>query len=210
MADLSNGTPRVSPIQDAATRSAASMLGMWIFLISLGMVFLTTVIAYLIIRSQLISSGEWQGDAPAGLPGLLYLSTGFLLAASVVFHAASGSLKHVSNARFTGRWMVCSCVLVLGFLITQTLAWIDLATNENLAFDSSLYAWLFYVLTGLHVAHVLAGIPPLLLTTRNALRGRYQDSSGEVCGLTYCVMYWHFLDGVWVLLFVVLLFGMGS
>ena len=38
---------------------------------------------------------------------------------------------------------------------TQTLAWIDLAANENLGFDSSLYAWLFYVLTGLHVAHVV-------------------------------------------------------
>ena len=210
MVDVSKASPEVSPIQDAATRSAASLLGMWIFLISLGMVFLTTVIAYLIIRSQLISTGEWQPDHPAGLPGLLYLSTGFLLAASVVFHAATNSLKHVSNARFTGRWMVCSCVLVIGFLITQTLAWIDLATNENLAFDSSLYAWLFYVLTGLHVAHVLAGIPPLGLTTRNALLGRYRDSTGEVCGLTYCVMYWHFLDGVWVLLFVVLLFGMGS
>jgi len=186
------------------------MLGMWIFLISLGMVFLTTVIAYLIIRSQLISTGEWEPEDPVGLPGLLYLSTGFLLLASLVFHAATRSLKRVSTAVWSGRWMLCGCVLVAGFLITQTLAWIDLASNENLAFGSSLYAWLFYVLTGLHVAHVIVGIPPLVVTTRNALHGRYRESTGAVCGLTYCVMYWHFLDAVWVMLFLVLLFGMRS
>ena len=67
MVDVSKASPEVSPIQDAATRSAASLLGMWIFLVSLGMVFLTTVIAYLIIRSQLISTGEWQPQEPAGL-----------------------------------------------------------------------------------------------------------------------------------------------
>ena len=184
------------------------MLGMWIFLISLGMVFLTTVIAYLIIRGQLISSGEWALDDPPGLPGLLYVSTILLIIASVLLHAATSSAGRSSSARATGRWMCCACVLVFCFLITQTLAWIDLAANENLGFDSSLYAWLFYVLTGLHVAHVLVGLPPLLLTTRNALRGRYQDVRERVSGLTFCVMYWHFLDGVWVVLFIVLLFGM--
>lgn len=183
-------------------------MGMWIFLISLAMVFLTTVIAYLIIRSQLISSGEWKLEDPPGLPRLLYISTFFLLAASLAFRAASVSLKHVSRSRQTGRWMLFACLLVLGFLISQTFAWIDLATNEKLAFDSSLYAWLFYVLTGLHVAHVLAGLPPLIITTRNALAGRYEATAKDVSGLTYCVMYWHFLDGVWVVLFLVLLFGM--
>ena len=64
------------------------------------------------------------------------------------------------------------------------------------------------MLTGLHVAHVLAGLPPLLVTTRNALRGRYQSVREGVSGLTFCVMYWHFLDAVWVILFIVLLFGM--
>ena len=184
------------------------MLGMWIFLISLGMVFLTTVIAYLIIRGQLISSGEWALDDPPGLPGLLYVSTIILIIASVVLHAATTSAGRSSGAPAVGRWMCCACVLVFCFLITQTLAWIDLAANENLAFDSSLYAWLFYVLTGLHVAHVLAGLPPLLVTTRNALRGRYQSVREGVSGLTFCVMYWHFLDAVWVILFIVLLFGM--
>jgi cytochrome c oxidase subunit 3 len=186
------------------------MLGMWIFLVSLGMVFLTTVIAYLIIRSQLISTGEWQLDDPPGLPRLLYTSTFLLLAASMVFRAATVSTRRPLRSSQTGRWMLFACLLVLGFLVTQTFAWIDLATNEKLAFDSSLYAWLFYVLTGLHVAHVLVGLPPLALTTKNALQGRYRNSEGQVCGLTYCVMYWHFLDGVWVVLFLVLLFGMRS
>ena len=140
------------------------MLGMWIFLVSLGMVFLTTVIAYLIIRGQLISTGEWRLDDPPGLPGLLYLSTILLIATSMLLHVATTSARRTSQARSTGRWMCGVCVLVFCFLITQTIAWIDLATNEGLGFDSSLYAWLFYVLTGLHVAHVLVGLPPLLVT----------------------------------------------
>ena len=99
--------------------------------------------------------------------------------------------------------------MFLGFLVLQTLAWIDLV-EENLVFDESLYAWMFYVLTGLHALHVVAGLPPAFVTTAHAYQGRYSTSRVSRAGLVYCGMYWHFLDAVWVVLYLVLLWGMRS
>ena len=103
--------------------------------------------------------------------------------------------------------MVATCVLLVAFLMMQTVAWIDLAQN-NLAFGDSLYAWMFYVLTGLHAIHVLAGLPPAFVTTHKAFKGRYTEDGTSRAGLVYCGMYWHFLDGVWIVLYIVLLWGM--
>ena len=61
-----------------------------------------------------------------------------------------------------------------------------------------------------HALHVLGGLGPLVLTTRNAFKGRYLGSAYDRRGLIYCSMYWHFLDVAWVLLYCLLLWGMGS
>ena len=83
--------------------------------------------------------------------------------------------------------MVATCVLLVAFLVMQTIAWVDLA-EHNLVFGESLYAWMFYVLTGLHAIHVLAGLPPAFITTYNAFKGptpkkepRARGSSTAAC-----------------------------
>jgi heme/copper-type cytochrome/quinol oxidase subunit 3 len=67
---------------------------------------------------------------------------------------------------------------------------------------ASLYAFGFYVLTGLHALHVIGGLVPLGITTAHARRGAYTASSHA--GVDFIAMYWHFLGAVWLVLFVVL------
>ena len=63
----------------------------------------------------------------------------------------------------------------------------------------SLYAWWFYVLTGLHAAHVVGGLVPLTVV---AVHARHEDRDpASRAGLTYVEMYWHFLGAAWLVLF---------
>lgn len=198
-----------SPIKNASTRLEAGRLGIWLFLLSLGMLFGATIFAYIVVRLQLVSENDWRpADAP-GLPWLLLLSTAILLLGSVTLAMANRAAARGANGARVGGWMIATCMLLVAFLLMQSVAWIDLA-GRNLVFGASLYAWMFYILTGLHAIHVLAGLPPAFITTRNAFKGRYTQDVTSRAGLVYCGMYWHFLDGVWIVLYVVLLWGMNS
>jgi cytochrome c oxidase subunit 3 len=195
-----------SPISDPLNRLAAGRLGMGLFLLSLGMVFAATIIAYVVVRLQLVAENDWKPEGAPGLPWLLLLSTFLLLFSSGTMHAAVLSARRGFPAARVGGWMAVTCVLALAFLVSQVIAWIDLF-EANLIFDESLYAWTFYILTGLHALHVLCGLPPLVLTTRNAWRGDYGRDPVSRSGLFHCAAYWHFLDVVWVVLFLVLMWG---
>ena len=59
-----------SPISDPRTRLDAGRLGMVLFLLSLGMVFGATIIAYVVVRQQLMAENDWKPDDSPGLPWL--------------------------------------------------------------------------------------------------------------------------------------------
>ena len=179
---------------------------MWLFLLTVGMVFLTMILAYVIVRMQLIERGDWKPEGTPGLSVYLLLSTITVCLISLALYGAERSARLGGSSRRVGRWMISCCVLVTLFLASQFLAWWDLSARE-LIYDQSLYAWTFYLLTGLHAIHVLGGIPSLTLSTRSALLGRYGPSQVSRAGLTWCSMYWHALDAIWIILYVVLIWG---
>ncbi len=68
-----------------------------------------------------------------------------------------------------------------------------------------LYAWTFYVLTAMHAAHVIGGLPAMAITAFRASRASYTPENHR--GIVYCAMYWHFLDGAWIVLYATLWLG---
>ena len=199
----------VDPISDPAQRSNAGHLGMVLFLISLAMLFATVVLAYVVVGLQLAQADDWRPAGAPGLPSVLILSTILLLGSSLTLGLASRSAARGGGPSEVGRWMLLTLCLVAGFLVTQGIAWVDLV-EKDLLFQSSLYAWLFYVLTGVHALHVLGGIVPLCIVTRNAFKGRYSTRRFSRRGLIYCGMYWHFIDVAWLILYLTLFWGMGG
>lgn len=195
-----------SPIADEKQRLQALILGVWLFLITLAMVFATTIVGYVVVRLQLVSANEWKPEGAPGLPWELFVSTLLLIASSGSTHAARSAVCRGASGRKAGGWMALTCALAAGFLFFQALAWSDLIRQE-LTFGDSLYAWLFFVLTGLHALHVLCGLPPLGIVTGRAFRGAYGPEPTSHAGLTFFAMYWHFLDAVWLVLYLVLLWG---
>jgi cytochrome c oxidase subunit 3 len=60
----------------------------------------------------------------------------------------------------------------------------------------------FYAMSGLHLAHLSIGVISMLVTTYKAKKNRY--SAKNHLGISLCAIYWHFLDFLWLILFVFL------
>jgi cytochrome c oxidase subunit 3 len=175
----------------------AGVLGMWVFLATLAVLFLASIVGYLAVR---LKATAWP---PAGMPRLpsgLWLATFVLLAASAAVHRALRAIRAGDGPAST-RWLGTTLGLGLAFLAVQSWNWWGLI-RVRLTAASNLYAFTFFMLTGLHAAHVVGGVALLAVVLARSRRGRY--GSGHHPGVTYAAMYWHFLDVVWLLLFAVM------
>jgi cytochrome c oxidase subunit III len=191
---------RDTPFDDPAARFEAGRFGMWLFLLVLAVLFIASILGYLVVR---IDNGAAfvPLDAPPP-PKLLLLSTLALVISSVTMQRAANAGKRGDPSQ--GGLMVVTMVLAVSFLAMQAVAWSELL-RQNVTITDNLYAWSFYVLTGLHAAHVLGGLPPMAITCWRAIHGRYRPENHR--GIVYTAMYWHFLDGVWIVLYATLWLG---
>jgi len=175
-------------------------IGMWVALGSITMLFTALTSAY-IVRSRLNTANDWQ---PLSVPQMLWLSTSLILLSSATFEAARRFLRRHDDRRYR-LWLLATVGLGLGFLLTQLLAWRELV-GQGIYLTSNPHSSFFYLLTAVHALHLMGGILMLGLLLWRALgrrsesrsRARRQDSADAV-GL-----YWHFMDGLWVYLFLLL------
>jgi cytochrome c oxidase subunit 3 len=170
---------------------------MWIFLAALTVLFLAAIAGYLVVR---LKASDWPPPGMPRLPGGLWLATLVLLAGSITIELARRAIRRGERTRCT-RWLQATLALAVVFLTVQLWNWWGLVRARVTA-ASNLYAFTFFILTGLHAAHVVGGVGLLAVVLARSLRGRY--GSGRYDGVTYAAMYWHFLDAIWLLLFAVL------
>jgi cytochrome c oxidase subunit 3 len=183
---------------DPQFRDDRGRLGMWVGLASILMLFTALTSAY-IVRAGL--SDDWR---PLQVPGFLWLSTALILMSSVTFQLSYRSIKRFEVKAYT-RWVTVTGFLGLGFLTTQLLAWRQLVA-QGVYLASNPHSSFFFVLTGVHGLHLLGGILGLcylLFRTWNKLGSRdavakRQKAAGVI------KLYWHFMDGLWVYLFLLL------
>lgn len=170
---------------------------MWIFLASLAMLFAGSLIGYLVVRSR---AEVWRPDGVPPLPAGLWVSTAVIVLCSAAVHRA---VVEIRNGRQKGLLTGLFATLGLGiaFLVLQAFNWLQLWAAD-LTPRRGLYGFTFYLLTGLHAVHVVGGLVPLGFTILRALQGRYSWASHT--GVRLVAMYWHFLDIVWVVLFIAL------
>ena len=198
-------TPHRNPFGDDAAAFSAGRLGMWLFLAAVGMLFAATIVGFLVIRTQLTLRDQWPSNLPP-LPDLLLVSTILLIVSSATMQAALVAARR-GRPRPLRLHLLVTTGLGLLFLGLQSwcwIVWLDQLTNLWAASNSFRFALSsFYVLTGVHAAHVIGGLIPLGIVTQRAFAGRYTPDAHV--GVHLCAMYWHFLDGVWVLLYLTLI-----
>jgi cytochrome c oxidase subunit 3 len=190
---------------DPVAEFSAGRFGMMLLLLSLGTLFAASVLGYVILRLQ--ASGAM--DAVPPLPRGLWISTLLLVASSGTIHMALLSARRGAQPMLRGM-LALSMLLGVAFLFSQYLCWQQLLAQhraiwEQVADVPRFMIASFYVLTAVHAAHVMGGLIPLSVVTWRSFQGRYNEHSHA--GVYYCGMYWHFLDGVWIVLFVTLLLG---
>ncbi len=194
---------RVTPFADPLARQAAGTVGMRLFLVSLGVLFGASVIGYVSIRLLAIRGPL---DVPP-LPRGLWLSTLVLVASSGTMQLGLIAARRGGQGPLRAA-MAATTALGAAFLAVQALCWIQWAgpMRDSLSDTERVFVLTsFYVLTGLHVLHVLGGLAALSVVTARSFAGGY--SAEAHAGVIYCAMYWHFLDAVWLVLFATLLIG---
>jgi cytochrome c oxidase subunit 3 len=139
--------------------------------------------------------------APTALPPIVWINTGLLALSSVMVEAARRAALRGSPPAAAARWLGGAGLLGLLFLTGQIAAWTILA-RQGVFLASSPHAAFFYVLSGVHGAHVLGGLGALAWTRRRAVRSVHLPRGTR--GLTYVAIYWHFVGAVWVYLLLLL------
>src|ERR671938_1215367 len=134
----------------------------------------------------------------APLPVIL---TVLLVASGFTAHAAQSAIRRDDRDAFQG-WLIVTIVLGLGFLGGQAFEYTNLIRNEGFTIASGIYGTVFYSLTGLHGLHVTAGVVVLTGVLVRAFMGHFNSRSHF--GADGSILYWHFVDIVWIALYVTL------
>ena len=173
-------------------------IGVWAAIGSILMLFVALTSAY-IVRSA--SSNDWQ---PIAMPKVLWLSTALIVISSITMEISRRSLKQQSNAGY-GRWLIITVALGLAFLASQLLAWRQLV-RQGVYMASNQYNSFFYLFTAAHGLHLLGGILALsyLLVRTTRKRSTVDGELHRVGAADAATIYWHFMDGLWVALFMLL------
>lgn len=180
-------------------------IGVLVGLASILMMFTALASAY-VVRSGMPTSTDWHGG---DMPSFVYVSTALIVLSSLTLARAQSALRNSELPSYR-LWLGVTLLLGLGFLASQILAWRELV-GRGLYLASNPHSSFFYVLTGLHGLHLAGGILALALLCVYARRagtaGDSVDADLKRRTLTDVVgIYWHFMDGLWVFLFLLLLF----
>ena len=167
---------------------------LWLFIVTVVMIFAALTSAYIVRQSE----GNWL---EFDLPQTLYITSGIILVSSITMQWSYLAAKsdNMTSLRLS---TLITALLGVAFLIGQYIAWQDLVAM-NVYFVGNPAGSFMYVLTGLHGVHLISGVIFLVLVTVNAFR--YKVHSKSMDQIEMCATYWHFLDGLWLYLFLFLI-----
>jgi cytochrome c oxidase subunit 3/cytochrome o ubiquinol oxidase subunit 3 len=158
-------------------------------------IFIIFVVAYIFYIGKSLS-----GPTPAEVLELPIFGTICLLSSSITVHFAVSALRK-GNLRGCTLNLAGTVLLGLIFLGSTAQEWYHLIHDDGLTIQTNLFGTTYYSLVGLHASHVVVGLILLSLTLAFCLMGRVKQEHAEK--LETLSLYWHFVDGVWVVVFLV-------
>ena len=152
--------------------------------------------AYIGPDAHEVAPGQFSSIGAFGVP---LLNTILLLASSVTVTIAHWALKKNQRAKLSF-WLFVSVVLGFAFLYFQVGEYMEAYNHLGLTLGSGVYGATFFMLTGFHGLHVTIGAITLTVILVRCLRGHFKPD--EHFGFEGAAWYWHFVDTVWVGLFI--------
>ena len=169
-------------------------LGTWMFLFGEVILFGSLIGSYVFVRIQ---STSWPAAGELHNITIGAANT-FILLTSSMFAVLALTAAKENKQGLMKTSLLLTFLLGLIFLVNKSLEWNELF-NHGFTFSSGLPATTFYLTTGVHGAHVLAGMLVLLYIIVKAFKGMYGKDNHAT--IEYFGLYWHFVDIVWVFLF---------
>jgi cytochrome c oxidase subunit 3 len=203
---LSGGsTAHAEVAREAEQGTTNESLGIILFIVSEAVMFGAFFAQYFYNR---ILSDSWP--TRAGLPPgfdrvpafpLPVILTVVLVASGFTAHFAQNAIRRDDRDAFQG-WLIVTILLGVSFLSGQAYEYTNLIVAEGFSISSGIYGSVFYSLTGLHGIHVTVGVLVLVGVLVRSFMGHF--SSRSHFGVEGTVLYWHFVDVVWLALYVAL------
>jgi heme/copper-type cytochrome/quinol oxidase subunit 3 len=172
-------------------------LGVALFILSEAIFFGVLVIAYIYFH-LLPSHGPSAASSLSPARTLVFSICLFLSSATI--HMAGLNFRLRSLAR-VAVWLVITVLLGAAFIIGQAVEYSELFAR-GITLGTNLFGSTFFTLTGFHGLHVLIGLCALATLLGLAVSGRLEQINPS--GFEGVSMYWHFVDAVWVVLFLVI------
>ena len=183
---------------------------MWLFIGQDAMGFVGLLSTYIILRSAhpgaewVPSVGNFGGEGTEGLPHLAKTLTGIntfiLIISSFTMVLALDAIQR-GNVGKLKAYLFATVALGATFLGIQVYEYQHLM-HEGMHMNAHPYAFTFFMCTGFHGAHVLAGVIYLSCILVGAMRGKYSAASHS--GVELAGLFWHFVDLVWIILFTII------
>jgi cytochrome c oxidase subunit 3 len=170
-------------------------VGMFGLIAAEAAIFTIFVVAYLFYAGRSLT-----GPQPGDVLRVPVFATVCLLSSSLTIHAGVKALRKGHVPAFA-RWWLVTLALGAVFLTSTAVEWRRLIYVDGLTIRTNLFGTTYFSLVGLHAFHVTAGLAGLTLGSALALLGHVTPvhaSRSDVFSL-----YWHFVDAVWIVVFLV-------
>ena len=175
-------------------------VGMACLIVAESAIFIIFVVAYAFYLGKSLT-----GPTPREVLHLPIFTSICLFSSSYTVHRAVSALEH-SKRSACSVWLALTVLLGGIFLGGTASEWHELIYRDGLTIKTNLFGTTFYSLVGLHASHVLIGLVMLSIALVFSMRG--QMTSRHTERLEVLSLYWHFVDAVWVVVFlVVYVFG---
>ncbi len=190
--DLTQGTE-----QEKNNRSKKMML--WFGIGSLVMTFAGLTSAFIVSRKR----EDWLTDFE--LPQAFIISVVVIIISSITFILAKKALRN-NNHKQTTIWLVITFLLGIFFIVNQFTGFNQIIVQGyNFTGPTSNVTMSFiYIIAVVHIAHVIAGLISLVVVLVKHLNNKY--SADQMLGMELSASFWHFIDILWVFLFLFLYF----
>ncbi|MCL9808103.1 cytochrome c oxidase subunit 3 [Flavobacterium luminosum] len=185
--------------EEKERKSRSAKLLLYFAMISMIMMFAGLTSAYLVSASR----KDWTHEMH--MPSAFTFSTLIILISSVTIHLALKSIRQNDRSK-TSLYLWLTLLLAIGFVYTQFSGFGQLV-DQGFFFTgsgSSITATFLYILALLHMAHLFGGVISLLIIIYNHYKQKYNAS--QTLGIELGAIFWHFLDILWIFLFLFLYF----
>jgi cytochrome c oxidase subunit III len=187
--------PMDGSVEEQWTLPYRGTVGMACLILAEAAIFIIFVVAYIFYIGKSLS-----GPTPAQVLELPIFGTVCLLSSSITVHFAVSALRK-GNLRGCALGLAGTVLLGTVFLMTTAREWYHLIHDEGLTIQTNLFGTTYYSLVGLHATHVVVGLILLTIALVCSLRGLVNEEHAEK--LEVLSLYWHFVDAVWVVVFLV-------